>query len=254
MNLLQEKAKKLKFHGIVANWADYENEQWLEPLLLAEEEEQARRAVDSRVKEARVGQVKPMSEFDWKWPVRIDREQIEELFKLEFVAEKSNVVLVGTNGLGKTMIAKNLANAALMKNIRSRFIKASDMLNELTQNDGSRDRRACLRRYCNYPLLVIDEVGYLTYDNRFADLLYEIISGRYERHSTVVTTNKGFGQWQEIFPHAACAVTLVDRLTHKAETILIEGDSYRAKEAAEHKASKAKARSAGRKRSADRSQ
>lgn len=93
----------------------------------------------------------------------------------------------------------------------------------------------------------LDEVGYLSYDNRFADLLYEVISGRYEKHSTVVTTNRAFKQWKEIFPHAACAVTLVDRLMHKSDSILVEGESYRAKEATERGMAKAKARQQTRK-------
>jgi DNA replication protein DnaC len=231
MILLKEKARKLGLRTIVANWELYEKAEWLKSLLIAEEQERDRRSFERRIREAHIGQFRPISEFDWSWPEQIDREQIEELFRLEFVHDKSNVVLVGTNGLGKTMIAQNLAHAALMMGIPTRFIKASEMLNELIECDGSAARRRCLRRYCNIPLLVIDEVGYLSYDSRFADLLYEIVSGRYERHSTVVTTNKMFSQWQEIFPHAACAVTLVDRLTHKSESVLIEGESYRAKEA-----------------------
>jgi len=248
MTALKERARQLKFHAIVANWQEYAHQDWLGPLIAAEEQERAHRAADTRIRDARIGHFKPMSDFDWKWPEKIDRDHIEELFSLEFLKEHSNVVLVGTNGLGKTMIAQNLANAAVSKGIRTKFIKTSEMLNELIQCDGSANRRNCLRKYCKYPLLVLDEVGYLTYDNRFADLLYEVISGRYESHSTVVTTNKAFGQWQEIFPHAACAVTLVDRLTHKAEIVHIDGESYRAKEAEERKTQKAKARQAARKK------
>lgn len=250
MTALKERARQLKLHTIVANWEEYESTDWLAPLIAAEEQERARRAADIRIRDARIGQFKSISDFDWEWPDHIDREQIEELFSLDFLKEHSNVVFVGTNGLGKTMIAQNLANAAVSKGIRTKFIKTSEMLNELIQCDGSASRRTCLRKYCNYPLLVLDEVGYLTYDNRFADLLYEVISGRYQTRSTIVTTNKGFGDWQEIFPHAACAVTLVDRLTHKADIVYVEGESYRAKEAAERKAAKAKARQAVRKRKA----
>jgi DNA replication protein DnaC len=244
---LKEKARQLGIRSVVSNWDYYADKEWLAPLLLAEEQERANRAFERRIREARIGQFKPMSDFDWQWPQKIDREHIEDLFSLQFLREKSNVILVGTNGLGKTMIAQNLAHSALMKGITTKFSKASDMLNELVECDGSAARRRCLRKYCNVPLLVLDEVGYLSYDNRFADLLYEVISGRYERHSTVVTTNKSFKQWKEIFPHAACAVTLVDRLMHKSESILIEGESFRAKEAAERGLAKAKVRQQSRK-------
>ncbi len=247
MSDLKEKARQLGIRSVVSNWDYYADKEWLAPLLLAEEQERANRAFERRIREARIGQFKPMSDFDWQWPQKIDREHIEDLFSLQFLREKSNVILVGTNGLGKTMIAQNLAHSALMKGITTKFSKASDMLNELVECDGSAARRRCLRKYCNVPLLVLDEVGYLSYDNRFADLLYEVISGRYERHSTVVTTNKSFKQWKEIFPHAACAVTLVDRLMHKSESILIEGESFRAKEAAERGLAKAKVRQQSRK-------
>lgn len=242
MNSLKERVRRLGLRAVISSWEQYEREEWLAPLVLAEEQERDRRSFERRVREAHIGQFKPLSEFEWDWPEKIDREQIEDLFKLDFMTDKSNVILVGTNGLGKTMIAKNLAHSALMKGITTRFIKAGDSLNELVECDGSLARRRCLRKYCNLPLLVIDELGYLSYDNRFADLLYEIVSGRYERHSTVITTNKGFREWKEIFPHAACAVTLVDRLTHRSESVVIEGESYRKKEAEERALARSKTR------------
>lgn len=242
MNELKERARKLGLWTIVANWQEYSGKEWLAPLLRAEEEERTRRAFERHIRSARIGQFKSIVDFDWTWPERVDREQIEDLFSLAFIKERSNVILVGTNGLGKTMIAQNLAYRALTNGVTTRFVKASDMLNELIECDGSTARRKCLRKFCNIGLLVIDEVGYLSYDNRFADLLYEVISGRYDRHSTVVTTNKSFSEWKDIFPFAACAVTLVDRLLHKAESVLLEGESYRAKEAGERLAAKSKAR------------
>lgn len=242
MSQLKEKARKLRLRVIVSNWDHYSRQDWLEPFLLAEEQERDRRSFEKRIREARIGHFKPLSEFDWTWPTQIDRQQVEELFGLGFLKENSNVILVGTNGLGKSMIAQNLAHTALMQGVPTRFVKASDMLNELIECDGSIERRKCLKKYCNIHLLVIDELGYLSYDTRFADLLYEVVSGRYERHSTIVTTNKSFGDWKEIFPHAACAVTLVDRLLHRCESVLIKGKSFREKEALEHAKSKAKAR------------
>jgi len=248
MSQLKERAQKLGLHAIVSDWDHYVRQDWLEGLVTAEEKERGRRSLETRFREAKLGQFKSMTDFSWDWPERIDREQVEELFKLEFLKDKSNVILIGTNGLGKTMIAQNLANTALLRGVKTKFIKTSEMLNELVECDGSLARRKCLHKYCSIPLLVLDEVGYLGYDTRFADLLYEVVSGRYEKNSTIVTTNKSFSEWKEIFPHAACAVTLVDRLMHRAESVLIEGESFRAKEAEERITAKTKARQQTRKK------
>ncbi len=239
---MKEKARRLGFKTIVANWSEYEGQDWLEPLLLAEEKERDQSSLERRIREAHIGQFKPMSKFDWNWPEKIDREHVEELFSLDFLKEVANVVLIGTNGLGKSMIAQNLAYQSLMNGYSTRFVKASQMLEELTTLDGSISRRRCLQKYCKPKLLVIDEVGYMNYDNRFADLLYEVVSGRYQKCSTIVTTNTGFTEWGAIFPSAACVVTLVDQLLHKAEAIVIEGKSYRHKEALERTAAKEAAR------------
>jgi DNA replication protein DnaC len=248
MKNLKDRAKKLGLNGVVGNWAAYQKCAWLEDLIELEEKERDRRSLERRIREARIGHFKPISEFEWTWPSLIEREQIEELFTLSFLEEKANVVLVGTNGLGKTMIAQNLAQTALMQGISTRFIKASDMLAELIECDGSTARRRCLNKYSKTGLLIIDEVGYMNYDNRFADLLYEVISARYQKSSTIVTTNKSFNDWSEIFPNAACVVTLVDRLLHRAETIFIDGESYRHKEAMERAAEKEKSRKPSKKR------
>lgn len=239
---LMDKAKELGLYGMLANWDKYGRESWLPDLLLEEESERGRRSIDRRIKEAKLGQYKPMSEFDWSWPTKIDRELIEELFSLQFVKDKSNVVLVSANGLGKSMISQNLAYEVVMAGHDARFVKASDMLDELSVADGAYTRRRCLRKYTQVDLLCIDEVGYLSYDNRYADLLYEVVTARYQNRSTIVTTNRQFQEWNSIFPNAACVVTLVDRLVHKAEIVYIEGDSYRKKEALERAAEKEKNR------------
>lgn len=239
---LKERAKKLGLRAIEADWDRYAGESWLQPFIAAEELERDRRSLERRLREAQIGQFKPMSQFNWEWPEQIDREQIEELFTLDFLRKKFNAVLVSTNGLGKTMIAQNLASTALSQGYTTRFVKASQMLSNLVECDGASARARRLKKYCTADLLVIDEVGYMSYDNRYADLLYEVISGRYQKASTVVTTNKGFKQWGEIFPNAACVVTMVDRLVHHSETVLIEGESYRQHEALERAAAKEKER------------
>lgn len=244
MSDLKDLARKLGFRAIVANWSEYADAVWLQPLLEAEVKERDLRNLDTRLREAKIGTFKPLTEFDWAWPKKIDRQQVEELFLLDFIGEKSNVAFVGTEGLGKTMIGQNLAYRAVMRGYHTLFFKASKMLNDLMECDGARSRKAMLKRLCRADLLVVDEIGYMSYDNHYADLLYEVISERYNHDSTVITTNRVFNQWGEIFPNAACVVTLVDKLVHKSEIVVIEGDSYRLHEAEQREAAKAKARKA----------
>jgi DNA replication protein DnaC len=241
---LKAKAKRLGIYAIVTRWTEYCNQPWLPVLLQEEEAERAQRSMERRIKEAKLGQFKPMSEFDWKWPRKIDRELVEDLFSLEFLNGASNIVFVGPNGNGKSMIAQNLGFEALMAGHSVRFAKASELLDELSAADGAFARRRCLRKYSLVDLLIVDEVGYLSYDNRYADLLYEVITARYQNRSTIVTTNRTFQEWGAVFPNAACVVTLVDRLVHKAEIVAIDADSYRQKEALERAAEKEKKRKA----------
>jgi len=248
MSDLKERAKKLGLRAIVANWEKYVGENWLEPLIVAEEKEKDKRSLERRLREASIGEFKPMADFDWSWPQKIDREQIEELMTLDFLKDCCNIVLLSTNGLGKTMIAQNLASNALSRGYTTRFVKASHMLNQLLECDGASARSRCLKKYCSPDLLVVDEVGYMNYDNRYADMLYEVITGRYQKASTVITTNKGFKQWGEIFPNAGCVVTMVDRLLHKSESVVIEGESYRQREAQERALLKEKERKDRRKK------
>ena len=238
----RDRARRLGLYGLLAHWDEVEGQPWLPRLLAIEDAERSRRSLERRIHNARIGAFKPMADFDWSWPKKIHRATIEELFTLQFIEEGANLVLLGPNGVGKSMIAKNLAYQAVLRGYTARFTAASDMLTDLAaqQTSGSLTRR--LRRYCNPMLLCVDEVGYLSYDNRYADLFFEVVTRRYEQRSIVLTTNKPFAEWSEIFPNAACVVTLVDRLVHRSEIVQIEGESYRLKEAKERAASKRKAR------------
>src|SRR5574337_698108 len=163
---------------------------------------------------------------------------------LQFMAYATNVVLVGVNGLGKTMFAANLGYQAVLAGRTALFVTAGQLLGELAALDSDSGLRRRLRHYAAPDILLIDEVGYLSYSNRHADLLFELVSRRYQHNSTVVTTNKAFAEWGEVFPNAACVVSLIDRLMHRAEVVRIDGDSYRAKEAQERLAARARQRSA----------
>lgn len=242
---LQQRAYKLGLHGLVARWPEMSAEPWVERLIVTEEDERRHRGLERRLRRSKVGSFKSMADFDWSWPTKADRELIEELFTLQFMGEAANVVLLGPNGLGKTMIAQNLAHQAVQKGHTVVFTTASDMLNDLAAQDGASALQRRLKHYSAPSLLVIDEVGYLSYDNRHADLLYEIVSRRYLQRSIVVTTNKPFGEWNEVFPNAACVVTLIDRLVHKAELVQLAGESFRFKESTERQ----ERRSSRRKRS-----
>lgn len=242
MKDLRELAKKLGFKAMAANWEEYANQPWVKKLLEEEDEDKNRRSLERRMRESQIQEMKQVSEFDWSWPKVIDRELVEELFTLKFIAQSVNVIFLGANGLGKSMLTKNLIYTALMAGLKTKFTTASQMLTDLSSQDGATARKRCLQKYTVPDLLAVDELGYLSYDNRYADLLYEVINARYQKSSTIITTNKPFKEWGEIFPNAGCVVTLVDRLMHKAELVKIEGESYRQKEAIEEAQLRAKAR------------
>jgi DNA replication protein DnaC len=164
---------------------------------------------------------------------------------LQFLADASSVVLFGTNGVGKTMVALNIAPQAVLQGHTALFTTAGQMLGELAALDSDSALRRRLQHYTAPDLLLIDEVGYLSYSNRHADMLFELVSRRYLHKSTVVTTNRRFADWGEVFPNAACVVSMVDRLMHNAEVVSIEGESYRAKEAKERAERRTKQRRGG---------
>jgi len=239
---LEERARRLGLVGLLAHWPEVADAPWTETVIGYEEEERSRKSLQRRITSAKIGPFKPMADFDWEWPEEIDREVIEDLFKLEFLKEAGNVVLIGSNGIGKTMIAQNLAYQAILRGHTARLITASELLNDLAAQDAGSALTRRLRHYSRPQLLVVDEVGYLSSSARHADLLFEVINRRYQHRSIVLTTNKVFSEWNEVFPSAGCIVTLIDRLIHKAEILKIEGESYRAKEAKERAAERAKAR------------
>ncbi len=246
---LKERAKALKLYGLLAHWDEVSDADWLEPLIRWEEEERARRGLQRRLSAARLGRFKPLADFDWNWPKQCDRQAVEELMQLGFLEETANAVLVGPNGVGKSTIARNIAHQAVLAGHSVLFTNAAAMLNELAAQDGDNALRRRLALYARPRLLVIDEIGYLSYSNRHADLLFEIVSRRYEEKSTIITTNKPFAEWNQVFPNASCVVSLVDRLVHHAEIIPIDGESYRLKEAKEQSEKRRQQRAAAKRKS-----
>ncbi len=240
---LKGRLKALGLFGLISCWEQIADKPWLHDILAIEERERQKRSMERRLRNARVSTFKPMADFDWSWPKKIDREAVDDLFNFGFIKGGHNAVLVGPNGVGKTMILKNLAHQAVVRGHNVRFATASDMLADLAAQDSSAALARRLRRYTIPHLLCVDEVGYLSYDNRYADLLFEVVTRRYDAEKPILlSTNKAFSEWSEVFPHAACVVTLVDRLCHRAEVIEIEAQSYRLKEAKELNAARTKDR------------
>lgn len=246
-DLLLKKAQELRLYGLLAHWEEIQSEAWAENIILWEEKERSNRGLERRVNNAHIGRFKPLTSFDWGWPKKCDRMAIEELMQLEFIKEVTNPIFLGPNGVGKSTIAKNICHQAVIQGFTAVFISAGQLLNDLTSQDGDNALGRRIKYYAQPTLLCIDEVGYLSYSNRHADLLFEIISRRYHQKPTLITTNKPFSEWGEIFPNASCVVSLIDRLVHSSEIIEIDAKSYRLKEAKEQSIKRSEARTLNKK-------
>jgi DNA replication protein DnaC len=202
----------------------------LEHVADLEEKDRARRGLERRMSRSRLEKFKPMSDFDWAWPTKIERSLVESILALDFIDSARNVVLVAPGGLGKTMIAQNIAHRAILAGRSVLFLSAAQLLLDLAGQESARALERRLRYYAKVGLLVLDEVGFLAFDNRNADLFFQVISRRYEKKSLVLTTNLAFAEWHTIFPTATCATALIERVVHHADVVKIEGESYRLRE------------------------
>jgi DNA replication protein DnaC len=193
------------------------------------------RVTARRIKAARFPVIKTLDTFRWDWPQKINRIQIQDLFRLQFIPDKANVIFLGLVGTGKTHLSSALGHAACQKGHSVLFANAIDVINTLSAAQLKGTLKAELRRYLKPQLLILDEVGYLPIDQRGADLLFQVISARYEQGSIILTTNKAFKQWPSIFNGDSTITSAVlDRLLHHAETVLIEAQSYRMKDRIEN--------------------
>lgn len=214
----------------LATKARWSPRQIIEQITLAEYSERSRRSLERRLRLCGLKKYKPMADFDWAWPAKMDRDIVERALSLDFINEARNLIFVGPNGLGKTMIAKNICNAAVQAGHSVLFRSAAALLEDLHRQT-TEGRRRRLHAYANTGLLCIDEVAYLSFDDKAADLLYEVINRRYERKPVIIiTTNRPFKEWNEVFPNATCIVTMLDRLLHHADVTVFEGHSYRVRE------------------------
>ena len=211
-------------------------EQWTHPqylgrLLEGESQRRQDRSIARRIAEARFPIIKTLDQFDWNWPKKINRPQVQHLFSLGFLKDKTNVTLVGGVGLGKSHLAIALGHAACLQGHSVLFTTAVEAINSLTAAQAQSRLKAELKKFLAPSILVCDELGYLPIDKNGADLLFQIISGRYEKGSTIITTNQIYKHWARIFNNDATITSAVlDRLLHHAETVIVEGKSYRTKD------------------------
>ncbi len=205
--------------------------QFLDSLIQGESDQRRQRVIHRRIKEARFPVLKTLEQFRWDWPKKINRLAVQNLFRLGFIKDKANVIFLGTVGLGKTHLATALGYAACLEGHSVLFANAINVINELSAAHKQGGLKVQFKKYLAPTVLILDEVGYLPIDQHGADLLFQTISQRYERGSIILTTNKAFKQWPSIFNNDSTITSAVlDRLLHHAETIVIEGSSFRMKD------------------------
>ena len=207
---------------------------YLTELLGGEASARDDRRVQRCIKQARFPVLKTLDQFDWNWPTKINRLLIQNLFHLDFVAKNANVVFISGTGLGKSHLMTALGYAACLRGHSVLFTGAVDIINSMAAAQASGGMKQTLNHYIKPRVLCIDELGYLPIDKFGADCLFQIISHRYERGATLLTTNRIYKNWASIFDKdAVLNSALLDRLLHHAETVLIEGKSYRSKDQVE---------------------
>lgn len=243
-SMLPEHLQYLQLPFIQAHYASlaaeaarhkWDYQEYLRRLIEGEYLERRQKCIQRRIQAARFPVVKTLEQFRWDWPKKINRPQVQNLFRLEFIAQKANVIFLGTAGLGKTHLATALGYAACLEGHSVLFADAIAVVNDLTAAQQAGTLKQAIRKYLRPQVLALDEVGYLAVDQRGADLLFQVISQRYERGSIILTTNKPFKQWASIFANdSTIASAVLDRLLHHAETVLIEGRSYRMKDKADN--------------------
>lgn len=220
-------------HELTAEAAknQWSHAEFLRRLIEAETHDRLERAHERRIQAARFPVKKTLDQFQWGWPKQINQAQVRHLFELRYITDRANVVFCGGVGMGKSHLATALGYASCQAGHPALFTTAIDAINGLLAAQASHRLPAELKKYLSPTVLILDEVGYLPLDKAGADLLFQIISQRYERASTIVTTNKAYKHWPAIFNNdAGITAAILDRLLHRAETVVIEGRSYRTKD------------------------
>ena len=224
----QEQHQALAREAVEKNWTQLD---FLRRLAEGEALRRKDRATQRRIEAARFPVLKTLEQFNWTWPKKINRAQVQNLFRLSFLKDKANVIFMGGAGLGKTHLATALAYECCLAGHTVLFTTAIDIVNNLAAAQSTHRLKAELKKYLNPSLVLVDELGYLPIDKTGADLLFQVFSQRYETGSTIVTTNQPYKNWPKIFNNDSTLTSAVlDRLLHHAETVIVEGRSYRMKD------------------------
>ena len=201
---------------------------YLQMLISGEAQQRAQRATQRRIRSAQFPYIRTLDTYNFSHPTKIDRLKVQNLFRFQFLRNNANVVFVGTTGLGKTHLAIALAYRACIDGHKVLYSSATAMVNDLVSAQAQHRLSEALKRYTRPNVLLIDELGYLPIDKLGADLLFQVISERYEQQSTILTTNLIFKNWAQIFAGDTTITSVaLDRLLHHHELIIIEGNSYR---------------------------
>lgn len=238
--LLQQDLAELKLMQIAANYREVLDEaarkntsmlEVLASLIASEVTARRERAMENRMKRAKLPKRKTLEEYKFTFPKRIPKQKVLRLFDCEFVSQYRCAVLIGPTGTGKSHLLTALGYTACEKGITVRFTRAIDMINTLTTAQVNGTLEKALKHYVNPSLLLLDELGYLPIDKRGADLMFQVVAARYESGSIVITTNRPFRDWGKIFDvDNTLATAMIDRLMHHGEALVIQGDSYRTKD------------------------
>jgi DNA replication protein DnaC len=237
---LDEQLQQLHLHYIRGHYQEQANKaaeqqhphvHYLAQLIEGEATARENRAIQRRIDNARFPVLKTLDTFQWSWPKKINRQQIQNLFRLAFISTQTNVVFIGNVGLGKTHLSIALGHTACLKGHSVLFTTAVDIINTLAAAQSAGQLKRELRRYLRPGVLIIDELGFLPIDKHGADLLFQIISERYERAPVVITANRAYKNWAQIFNNDSTLTSaILDRILHHADTVVIEGKSFRMKD------------------------
>lgn len=203
---------------------------YLAALMQGEADLKRDRAIQNRIRQARFPVIKTLDQFRWDWPTRMNQLQVQNHFRLDFIRDKANLIFLGSVGLGKTHLAVGLGYEACLKGYSVLFATAIDLINTLAAAKSAGRLKQELKKYTKPALLIMDEIGYLPIDKAGADLLFQVISLRYEQGAIIMTSNLAFKEWPKIFNNdSTLTAAILDRLLHHADTIVIEGKSFRMK-------------------------